>query len=169
MRDIEITMGSNGYPQDLHKGVIDFETFKEIEEYAEEHGGIVCTFRKKDGWALWEVFEMNTHKPMELTSEDYGDDYFLIPYGYYKDFDEFKEDYLFDGFADGYENMDDCLYYIEKVRTIWENYEALEEGQAIIRLGYEIVDVINVESLSFYHDTWTYEIGVMYKKYKRIN
>lgn len=146
MKEIQITMGTNGYPNNLHDGLVGFSTFEDIEQYIEENGGRICTFRKKDGWDLWEVHKYDTDKLIELTPEEYGDDYSFIYKGDYKSYEEFKKEY-----SD----------YEEDTKELWKTYEELSDGEAILKLDLDVFYIIEVETLGYYNDTWTYEIGVL--------
>lgn len=61
---IDTTDNGNGYPSNLKKGVIGFDSFKQAEEFAKEVNGEVTHFYKRYGWKVytrrgraWEEYE----------------------------------------------------------------------------------------------------------------
>ena len=54
MKAIEITKGANGYPKDLHRGYVGFESYEEAREFAGKYNGAVVELRIRGGHDLWE-------------------------------------------------------------------------------------------------------------------
>lgn len=50
---IETTSEASGYPRNLKKAIIGFDTFEEAQELADRYGLTVREFTKRDGWQLW--------------------------------------------------------------------------------------------------------------------
>lgn len=50
---IEITEGMNGYPKNLYKALIGFDTYEDAESFADEVNGEVVLLTKRDGHQLW--------------------------------------------------------------------------------------------------------------------
>ena len=50
---IETTSERSGYPLDLKKAIIGFDSMEEAREYAEQHDLSIEIFHKRDGWNVW--------------------------------------------------------------------------------------------------------------------
>lgn len=72
---IETTPDWNGYPTKLEYGLIGFNYFDDIEEYAQEYDLRVTTFQRKKGSKIWTRINQNTTEPLRKGAEHYGDNY----------------------------------------------------------------------------------------------
>lgn len=50
---VEITQGTNGYPEGLYKALKGFDYFENAEDFAEQVGGEVVLISKRDGHQFW--------------------------------------------------------------------------------------------------------------------
>lgn len=151
---IETTTGSNGYPQELKKALIGFETFEDALAIADDCGWRVTTFTRKDGWQLWSRDNNTTYQPMQISSADYGDDYM--------DWDNEEE-------------------YLEELKVLMQNAESFAEMREIIESGEKVVDELSIKddneivitcgnryhetvrksAMSWQNDGRYYEVGVI--------
>ena len=90
---IETTSERSGYPLNLKKAIIGFESMEEAREYAEQHDLSIEIFHKRDGWNVWYRTGDREYEPFTRTAEQYGDDYnlFTAEYADYYYENEVKE------------------------------------------------------------------------------
>ena len=72
---IETVTSGNGYPENLQKALVGFETFEQAQNVADQYGMMITTFTKRDGQQLYFRNGNQTYEPLRITVEDYGDDY----------------------------------------------------------------------------------------------
>ena len=76
MTNIQITSERSGYPRNLRNGVINFDSYQQAQQHAQENNGEVCLLSKRDGHDLW---INHGERYSSLTSDDYlrdlGDNY----------------------------------------------------------------------------------------------
>ena len=72
---IETTSAMNGYPQSLQKALIGFDSFEDAERIANEYGLRIELFTKRDGWQLYYRTNNRAYSAIEVSAEEYGDDY----------------------------------------------------------------------------------------------
>lgn len=72
---IETTSAMNGYPQSIKKALIGFESFEQAERVAEEYGLSIEYFTKRDGWQLYYRTNDRAYSAIEVSADEYGDDY----------------------------------------------------------------------------------------------
>ena len=163
MKKIEITDGINGYPKHVHRGVIGFETYEQAKKFAEEHDGDVYSFRKRDGWDLWESLGRIDHDYDLQSFYNNGE------MGEWREFDKENDfDYM-------KELLNDCdVNDIDKMRNIIGNFSDLCEAQAHLEDDEFLAWNIDYETMycqaekkrvmSFHEDVWTYAIGVSFSE-----
>lgn len=50
---VNTTIERSGYPRYTSYAIVDFDSFKEAEEFADKHGMRVVLLTKRDGWDFW--------------------------------------------------------------------------------------------------------------------
>lgn len=149
---IDITSGINGYPEDVRIGYIGFNNIDEAIKFAEEVGGNVVLFKKRDGWHFW---NNGGSKLEELTASDYVDD--------------LGDNYHIASVADTKDTIRELLQTLEgeelidalkKQIEILEELEKAEYDETVI-CGYgSYYETCKDKMMSYHEDVWTYEIGV---------
>jgi hypothetical protein len=139
LTQIDITSGSNGYPDNIRIGYIGFDSFEEAEQFAKETKSRVRCFHKRDGWTLYEC-KGDQFGP--LTVDDYlkdlGDNYYPV--------DE--------------ESVCELLTEEKSKFTILEKLQKASEDQTVICHYGRYYDTVDNELMSYHKDTHTYVIGV---------
>ena len=154
---IETTTDRGGYPRNLKRAIIGFSTFDEAEALANEYGLRTTTFEKRDGWQLWVRDNSRTYSAMEITSDNYGDNY----YNYYaSDKDSFYEEEVKPRLGD-YDDIEELQSFLGDMREIYEEIKAIDENQVVITCEGRYYETIDAKSMSWSHDTKNYEIGVI--------
>lgn len=150
---IETTTGTNGYPQNLKFAIVGFENFEDAQHLANKYGLNVESFRKRDGWQLWNRDNANMYSPYKLdVHRDFGDNY-----------NEVDADVIIEGIKDNIDNLEykDVADYLKEQSNILEEINRAEENEVVVTYMGEYYDTLPVESMSFSHDTWNYIIGVI--------
>lgn len=154
---IETTTDLGGYPRNLKNAIIGFSTYEEAESLANEYGLRVTTFEKRDGWQLWVRNNGITYGALEITSDDYGDDY----YNYYAtDKDSFYREEV-EPRLENYDDEEERESFLEDMREIYKAIEAIDDTQVVITCDGRYYETIDAKSMSWSHDTKNYEIGVI--------
>ena len=154
---IETTTGVNGYPQNLKHACIGFDTFEEAEAVAHQHNLRITTFFKKAGWQLWRRNNNTTYRPMNITSEDYGDNY---KHFYCSDDRTFFEDEIKPR-LENFDDLDSLEEFVQNQREILEEIDSIDDSQLVITYCGKYYETIHMQSMSWTHDGKYYEIGVI--------
>lgn len=153
---IETTSERNGYPRNLKKAIIGFNTFDEAEELADRYGLQVHTFERRDGWQLW--YRGNkAYGPMIISASDYGDDYSEYST---RDLDNFFQEHVKPSLAD-IDDFDSLAEFIDKMRGLYEDLQAIGDDAIIITHQGLYYDTVQKETMEWYHDTHHYVIGII--------
>ena len=156
--EIETTTNRTGYPSELKKAVIGFDTYEEAEAYAEEHDMSIESFFQKDGWSLWARDGYPLHA-FQLHASDFSDDYRQYNWC---DAERFMEEAMeelaelkeYDDWTE--EQVED---YLEKARKVRDEISKLKEGQFACVYDNYVFAVYECETMQYYHDGTTYAIG----------
>ena len=153
---IETVDNWNGYPSGIQGAIIGFYNFEQAERMAERYNLSTYEFFKKDGWQLW-ARKGNVYSPFENGASDYGDDYgeFSKMTEY-----EFVENWVTPLLPDC-SSFDEIKNIISKKEELFREIESLSEGEIVIAKNGEYYETIDKVSMSFYHDTKHYVIGVL--------
>jgi hypothetical protein len=155
----ESTSGNNGYPSGIKGIILGFETFEEAEELAEKHGLSIETFKKKDGWQLWERTGNKAYEPFKNSCDDYGDNYSQLEKMSEKVFFESEvKDSL-----ENFDNLEDLQNFLSKKQNLFDEVEILEIDEIVITCQGEYYETIKKTSMIFSHDTKTIVIGLIYR------
>ena len=154
---IETTIGINGYPQNLKKAIIGFDNFEECEEVASNYPDArIATFHRRDGWQLWERTG-TAFGPFENSADDYGEDYMSFTQNDAKNFFEEEVKPMLEDF----DNFDELRDFLDKKEEILDEINKLDDNEMVITHEGRYYDTIDKVSMSFYHDTHHYAIGII--------
>lgn len=112
LRVIETTSSANGYPSHVIPAITGFESWEQAEQFANAYNLTLMWCDYRNGQNLW-YRANNAVIPMNISAEDYGDNYELVT----------SEEYWFDDFQ---EQMANC--------------ESIEQMQELLKVGEEIAD-----------------------------
>lgn len=154
---IETTTGMNGYPRECKHALIGFDDFAEAERIAEEYNLRITTFFKRDGWQLWERNSNTTYSAMNISADDYGDDYRSFCAAeeatYYAD--EVKP------FLSDFEDFDELQEFLNEREEVFENIQDLTEDEIVITCNGRFYEIVEHTTMQWSHDTKNYAIGVI--------
>jgi hypothetical protein len=155
---IETTTGRNGYPQSLKKALIGFQTFEQAQEIANKYPEVrITTFHKRDGWQLWERNNDTAYEPLQNSASDFGDDYNQFT-------SEDVEDYFENEvkpFLEDFENFETLNEFLKEREEVLNKIQLLDDNELVITYQGRYYDTIEKKSMSFYHDTHHYAIGII--------
>lgn len=158
---IETTSEYNGYPRNIQKALIGFQSFNQAKELAEKYGLNIEEFRRKDGWDLWHRTGNTMWDAFNISEEIFGDNYFIFEKGQQKNL--FQE-WVYPRMAD-ITDMDEAEELISQFRELYNELDMLEDGDAVLventPNGIEIKENITLRPMEYYNDTRSYAIGVI--------
>ncbi len=154
---IETTTGTNGYPQNIKPAIVGFESFEQAADLADRYGLNVESFRKRDGWQLWNRDNATMFKPYQNSASKYGDNY--------TDFSKMDEDDFIENevlpFLENFSDFESLNRFISIEKEIWEEIDKMEDDEIVIVQEGNYLETIKEESMEFSHDTWNYIIGII--------
>lgn len=153
---IDLTTGTNGYPSGTYYGIdaTSFNTFKEVEEFADKNDLEIINIHRKNGWHFWES-KGTCYKPYEITSDVYGDNYSQIEKIDEEDFINEEVKPLIEA-ADTFEEIEAI---ISGKKEIWEQVELIDEDEIVITHEGNYYQTMKKITLSFSEDTHNYSIA----------
>lgn len=154
---IDTTSAKNGYPQDLQKAIIGFDTFEQAEKLAKETGLSIEAFKKCDGWDLWHRTGCQMGDPFLRSAEDYGDDYSEFSK---KDLEGFYENNVQPMVSD-FEDFDSLRSFLNMEEKIKDEIEEAEDDEIVITCCGEYYSTIKKRTMSYTYDTHHYAIGLI--------
>lgn len=154
---ITTTSARNGYPRDLQRAIIGFDTFEDAEKVANENGLSIEIFTKHDGWTLW--YREGTHAlaPFERDGSEYGDEYRQYSK---EDLEGFYQSevqptvYIFDDF----ESLRYFLHIMEEIR---DKIEEADDDELVLATWGGYYDTIKKTTMWYRYDTRQYVIGLI--------
>lgn len=155
---IETTTGVNGYPQNLKHALIGLKNFEQAQEIANKHPEVrITTFHKRDGCQLWERNSNNTYEPLQNSASDFGADCNQFTSEDAEDFfeNEVKQ------FLEDFENFEDLNKFLKESEEVLDKIQLCGDNELVITYQGRYYDTIEKESMSFYHDTHHYAIGII--------
>lgn len=155
---IEITYGTNGYPQHLGDyGVIGFENFDAAQQFAEQYGGEVAHFTSRDGWHFWNTTgrAWGPYTVYDML-KDMGDNYSIAS----NEFEVYAEQLAevarrFDG---DFSELKAVMNNIEEIILAIDNKD---DDEAVITNCGNYYDTVKMETMQYSYDTHRYAIGVL--------
>lgn len=128
LRMKETTSERSGYPHNLKHVLTGFESFEQAEAIAEKFGLDLIWITRREGQQLW-TREGTAYQPMEIRSEDFGDDY-----EFWNDTNSAKEYYyeiLGDMVSDG-KSFEAIREYIDKAEEVLNAIDVLDEDEMVV-------------------------------------
>lgn len=154
---IETTSAMNGYPQSLKKALIGFQSFEEAERIASEYGLSIEIFTKRDGWQLYYRTNNRAYSAIEISAEDFGDDYRSFTAS---DYDDFYENEVQDMIGE-FESFEDVESFLKSQKKIYEAIENLEDDEMVLTCQGKYYDTVKQYTMCHYYDTKTTIIGLI--------
>lgn len=154
---IETTSERNGYPSHLKHAIIGFDSFEQAEKFANENDLQIEFFKKRDGWQLYYRTGNTAYEPIEISADDFGDNFSSFSNS---DLDDYYENEI-KPFLDGFENMEDLETFIETQKEIIEKIEDADNDEIVITNYGKYYDTFKKHSMSFSFDTHTTVIGLI--------
>lgn len=162
LRTIETTIGKNGYPNNLKRAIVGFDTFKEAEELAKEYNLSIQTFEKRNGWQLWYRNGNNTYEPLKPSCDDFGDNFreYSNIYKNIEDFYNSEGDFIRDEIK--YLSFEELNDHINRLKIIYNEIESLNDDEVLITNG-RMFHKFNKELIEYSYDIKKYIIGLINK------
>lgn len=154
---IETTSAMNGYPQSLKKALIGFQSFEEAERIASEYGLSIEIFTKRDGWQLYYRTNNRAYSAIEISTEDFGDDYRSFTAS---DYDDFYENEVQDMIGE-FESFEDVESFLKSQKKIYEAIENLEDDEMVLTCQGKYYDTVKQYTMCHYYDTKMTIIGLI--------
>lgn len=155
LKYVESTSGINCYPKNIQDAIIGFENWEQLEKIAEKYKLEAINLHKRDGWQLYERQGIAT-EPYKNSCNDYGDDY-----NQYNDADAYQKEVMEDIFPylelSTFEDVEKC---VKERKEVYDELLTCGDDEIVIIYQGRFYDKINETSMSFYHDTHTYVIGL---------
>lgn len=154
---VDTTSESTGYPKNIKRAIIGFETMEEAQEYAEKYNLSIETFRKRDGWNLWYRTGDRAYEPFTRSAEDFGDDYMM-----YTANDE--ENYYLTEVKDAvsdFDNFDDIEQFLKERREVYDAICMLTGDEVVITERGVLSEVIPLHTMNYSYDTYHHAIGLI--------
>lgn len=155
---VETTTATNGYPQECRFAIVGFGYFCDADFLSIKYGLRITTLYKKDGWALWVRNNDTTSSPLEITCEDYGDDYRDYDGGsqrlYYED--EINSiDFL------DFNNFSELKEFIEEREKVYNEIADASTDQLVITCNGRYFETIDKRAMQWSFDTNNYIIALV--------
>lgn len=161
-RIIQITDGMNGYPRNLHYGLVGFDNFKDAEAAASEVGGEVRSLRRREGWQFYED-EGWISEPFNLLKYAYNHTEYQRPWT--------KEEKI-ECINEWRENLQQLRsqgeyvkpYAINELKKAFDqisNDEFIETSFGLTYDGSIPFEIIPKVTTGYHEDVWQYEVGVV--------
>lgn len=170
LEEIDITTSRNGYPRELHRGVIGFETFEQAEKIAEKYRGKVVEFTRDDGWnfyysngTIWKEYDIAEIEKVF----DYFEDVFEKAWSLeqIKDELDFLKEGAYAQFVDGYIDKEEYDGRIERIDKVLSDVVSFPDD----KVAFLNRDTLEIEyedryTMHYWYDVTHYEIGVEFFK-----
>lgn len=156
---IETTSARNGYPENIKKAVIGLDNFEQAEELAKKYGLSIETFAKRDGWQLYYRTNDRVLSAIEVTEEQFGDNYRAYTSA---DLKNFYEDEV-QGRINEFNNFEDVEEFLAGKKKIYEVIENADSDEIVLACDGKYYDTVKKFTMCHYHDTNTTVIGLIYR------
>ena len=152
---IETTSGMNGYPLNIQGAIIGYDDWEHLEKVAEKYNLNAINLHRRDGWQLYERQGIAT-EPYKNSCNDYGDDY-----AEYNNADAYEREIMEDVFPYAeLTTFEEVEKWVKERKEVYEELLTCGENEIVITYQGRFYEKINETSMSFYHDTHTYVIGL---------
>lgn len=155
---IETTSERNGYPSNLRKAIIGFDSFEQAQELAERYGLKVQEFERRDGWQLW-------YRTGDTVYEAYDYEQFWRD-GLNEDIEVFKpgeEEEVIEQlkfFLGACENLSAMRCLIDDTEKVLDALNDCEDNQFVVTNCCEYEGTYLCTCMSYQYDTRHYTIGI---------
>lgn len=157
---IETTSERNGYPSNIKKAIIGFDSFEEAKEIAEKEGLKIQFFKKKDGWDLWYRTGDTAYNAIQNKAEDYGDNYKMYDPEIYKNIEYLYDVEFKDLIKDNSYSLQELKELIKSIEYLYESIEYCSEGQVVFSDGNN-VEIVDEYTMYWQYDTNHIVIGLI--------
>lgn len=154
---VELTYGSNGYPEfhgECRKAFYEFgvETFEEIQEIANKYPHAeIATIFWKDGWDLAKEIGW-AHDLLEESADMFGDDYSEYSPNDSM-FGEVIKDIVSDCDGDLFELEDKLSIVLSQLREANDAYSKAKDNQVVVMRGIEYIETMDRKTEYIRHIT----------------
>lgn len=155
---IEITESRNSYPKNVKEAIFadNFESWGDMQRFAEDNNLTVIDIYQKDGWHFWSNRGAAV-KQMEIDEYSYGDNY----RGFSKVGEEdFIEEEVIPS-IEGKTNFSSMLDEVENLREIYDEIELMDEDEIVITHEGEYYETVKKKPLYFSEDTHHYSYALI--------
>lgn len=156
---IETTSEMNGYPRNLRKAIIGFETFDEAQKLADMYDLTVQEFTRRDGWQFWvrEGKMWEEYDYAQIRKEFDGANTDIKVYSTGEEDDVMEELKYFLGIC---EDLDEMRHFINNTEKVLNALNGCEDNQFVLTSFGELEGVYDRKVMSFSYDTHNYVIGI---------
>ena len=154
---IETTSAMNGYPQFIKKALIGFETYEQAEMVAKKYGLSIEYFTKRDGWKLYYRTNDKAYSAIEVTADQYGDDYRSFTSA---DCDNYYENEV-KGMVCEFDSFEEVESFLTMKKKIYEAIENLEDDEMVLTCQGEYYDTVKQYTMCHFYDTKSTVIGLI--------
>ena len=158
---IETTSSRSGYPEGLKWALTGFEDWDEAATAAKDLGGEIISLRRRDGQQLWSR-DGKAFEPYTRTPE--SDDEEIWPGGEQsaREYWDGESVALAEALQRGELDADGLAAWAGKISKAHEEIADADEGQGVITLRGEFVEVIDLRPMSYHdEDVTAYQIAVV--------
>lgn len=156
---IETTSARNGYPENIKKALIGLDNFEQAEELAKKYGLSIEMFTKKDGWQLYYRAGDRVFSAIEVTEDNYGDNYRAYTSS---DLKTFYEDEVQSRIGE-FNNFEDVEEFLAGKKKIYEAIEDADSDDMVLTCNGEYYDTVKKYTMCHSHDTKTTVIGLIFR------
>lgn len=154
---IETTSAMNGYPQFIKKALIGFETFEQAERISNKYGLSIELFTRHDGWKFYYRTNNRAYSAINVSAEEYGDDYMSFTKS---DYDDFYDNEVKDMICE-FDSFDEVESFLNMKKKVYEAIEKLEDDEMVLTCQGEYYDTVKKSAMCHYYDTKTTVIGLI--------
>lgn len=154
---VEVTKGTNGYPKNLSKAVIGFDTWEEAEEFAKETEREIVRMTKRDGHQFW-WSEGREFEPLKPTVAWYGDTF--EAFESQDQWWESEKEFLQELFANGI-SSEAFKDEINRLIEIYNTFDGLEDNEQVVTESHAFPEIVPIETMRWHDkDVTDYVIAV---------
>lgn len=157
LRFVETTTAMNGYPQNVKGAIIGFKDFEQAEALSKETGLRLEIITKHAGWQLWYRNGNWVSGPLEITEDDFGDNFRFITSDDEKEFyaNEVKP------FLNDFDNLEDLMKFLEDKQKIAEELGSIGDDYVVVTECGMYYDTINTRPMDFEYDSKYWVIALV--------
>lgn len=148
---VETTDQMNGYPSNIKGAIIGFDNFELAEELANKYSLDIEVLTRHDGQQLWHRTGNWANGPLEITENDFGDDFSFL-----SDDENFYDNEV-KPFLDDFDNLDDLMAFVKGKAKIAEELATVGDDYVVVTCQGKYYDTINTRPMMFENDGkyWT--------------